>query len=140
MAPQGIRVLIVDDERTLADTLALIVTRSGYESMAVYNGKQAIEAAILFKPHAVISDVMMPDMNGIELARYFAENFSNCRVLLMTGHDSADNLVEASLSCGYVVNILTKPVLPRTILAFVASCAETFAKQQNSDSSLIDPV
>lgn len=138
MAPQAIRVLIVDDERTLADTLALIVTRSGYESMAVYNGREAIEAAVLFKPHAVISDVMMPGMNGIELARYFAENFSGCRVLLMTGHDSADSLVEASLSCGYVVNILTKPVMPQTILAFVASCAETSAEQQDSDSCETD--
>lgn len=140
MAPQGIRVLIVDDERTLADTLALIVTRSGYESMAVYNGKEAIEAAILFRPHAVISDVMMPGMNGIELARYFAENFTGCRVLLMTGHDSADNLVEASLSCGFVVNILTKPVMPQTILAFVASCAEALAKHQISDNSSTETV
>jgi DNA-binding NtrC family response regulator len=140
VAQQGIRVLIVDDEPTLADTLALIVTRSGYESMAVYNGEEAIEAAILFKPHAVISDVMMPGMNGIELARYFADNFTGCRVLLMTGHDSADNLVQASLSCGYVVNILTKPVMPQTILAFVASCAETLANQKKSDNSRTDTI
>ncbi len=135
MAPQGIRVLIVDDERTLADTLALIVTRGGYESMAVYNGREAVEAAILFKPHAVISDVMMPGMNGIELARYFAENYSGCRVLLLTGHDSAAKLVEASLSCGYVVNVLTKPVMPQTILAFVASCADALAKRKDSEGS-----
>jgi DNA-binding NtrC family response regulator len=140
VAQQGVRVLIVDDEQTLADTLALIVTRSGYESMAVYNGREAIEAAVLFRPHAVISDVMMPGMNGIELARYFAENFTGCRVLLMTGHDSADNLVESSLSSGYVVNILTKPVLPQTILAFVASCAEAMAKQQHSDGSHTETV
>ncbi len=133
MGQKGIRVLIVDDERTLADTLALIVTRSGYESMAVYDGREAIEAAALFRPHAVISDVMMPGMNGIELARYFTENFAGCRVLLMTGHDSAGSLAEASLSCGLIVNILTKPVMPQTILAFVASCAEAFAKQQEPD-------
>jgi len=133
-------VLIVDDERTLADTLALIVTRSGYESMAVYNGKEAIDAAILFRPHAVISDVMMPGMNGIELARYFAENFTGCRVLLMTGHDATDKLVEASLSCGYVVNILTKPVMPQTILAFVASCAEALAKHKTSDNNSTETV
>lgn len=140
MAQQGVRVLIVDDEQTLADTLALIVTRSGYESMAVYNGREAIEAAVLFRPHAVISDVMMPGMNGIELARYFAKNFIGCKVLLMTGHDSADSLVESSLSCGYVVNILTKPVMPQTILAFVASCAEALAKQPRADSGHTDTV
>lgn len=123
-APKSIRVLIVDDEHSVADTLALILSRSGHEALAVYSGMEAIDAAQNFMPHAVISDVMMPGMNGIQLAQYFADNFSGFRVLLMTGHDSAMPVVEKYLGgCGSVP-VLTKPALPQNILAFIARCAE----------------
>lgn len=118
------RVLIVDDEHSVADTLAMILNRSGHTSKAVYSGLEAIEAARDFKPHAMLSDVMMPGMNGIELARYFAENHAQCRVLLMTAYDSALDIAQAYLPSGHFFNVLLKPVLPKTALAFVDSCGE----------------
>lgn len=125
MPDQGhsIRVLVVDDEQSVADTLALILNRSGHESVATYSGLEAINAAKTLQPQALLSDVMMPGMNGIELARYFAENHAGCRVLLMTGYDSAFEIAQSFLPNGHFMNILTKPVLPQTVLAFVASCA-----------------
>lgn len=121
---RSVRVLIVDDESTVADTLALILNRSGHESMAVYSAAEAVEVAGNFKPQALLSDVVMPGMNGFELAHYFAENFSDCKLLLMTGHASAGDLADAFVARDLLPNVLTKPVLPQTILAFVASCAE----------------
>lgn len=125
---RSIRVLVVDDECTVADTLALILNRSGHESLAVYSAAEAVEVASSFKPQALLSDVVMPDMNGFELAQYFAENFTDCKLLLMTGHASATELAQTFLPPDYLPNVLTKPILPQTILAFVASCAESLRR------------
>lgn len=126
MAPSGqsLRVLVVDDEQPVADTLVLILNRSGHEAVAAYGAVEAVETAQNFKPHALVADVMMPGMNGIELARYFAENFIGCRVLLMSGIESAMEVAERFLSEGHSVPVVSKPVLPQTILAFVTKCAE----------------
>src|SRR5580658_4019700 len=62
------RVLVVDDEQVIADTLAKILDLNGYDASAVYTGTSAVESARLLQPDLVISDVIMPDMNGIEAA------------------------------------------------------------------------
>lgn len=121
----SVRVLIVDDECSVADTLALILNRSGHVSVAVYSAAEAVAVAGSFKPQALLSDVVMPGMNGFQLAQHFAENFTDCKLLLMTGHASAPELAQTSLPDGLLANVLTKPILPQTILAFVASCAES---------------
>jgi len=59
------RVLVVDDERLIADTLAEILSDEGFEVVAVYGGIQAVQQASQLCPHAVIADVMMPGMNGV---------------------------------------------------------------------------
>ena len=62
------KVLVADDERVIADTLAIILNQSGFEATAVYNGEKAVEAARIIRPDMLISDVIMTDMNGIDAA------------------------------------------------------------------------
>ena len=57
-------VLVADDERVIADTLAMILNQSGFEARAVYSGERALEIALEFKPDMLISDVIMSGMNG----------------------------------------------------------------------------
>jgi len=99
----------------------MILDRSGHQSLAVYSGREAVEAARTFDPHVVLSDVMMPGMSGIELAKWLAENYPDCKVLLMTGYNGG---IEGEGTEGHNLTILRKPVMPQTILAFVTSCAE----------------
>lgn len=61
-------ILIVDDEKVIADTLALILNAIGYESKAVYSGEAALETAERFKPDILISDVIMGGINGVDVA------------------------------------------------------------------------
>jgi CheY-like chemotaxis protein len=124
-----LRVLIVDDERTLADTLALIVNMSGHDSLAVYTGLEAVDAMQTFNPDVVLSDVTMPGLNGFELARHLAKNFPACKMLLMSGIDWAIELAEQHLERGQFAELLTKPVMPQKILDFVARCSESAALQ-----------
>lgn len=119
---QNVRVLVVDDEPTIADTLTMILKAGRYEARAVYSGLEAVTVLETFKPHAVISDVMMPGMTGIELAVHLADHWPICKLLLMSGHSDAFEQVERSLRNGYHHSILPKPVHPEQILAFVETC------------------
>jgi YesN/AraC family two-component response regulator len=118
-----LRVLIVDDEHNIADTLALILEKRGHVVRTAYSGEDAVRIAQSFHPHAVVSDVFMPGMTGIDLAIWLAENCPDCKVLLISGNASAFPMVEESIGRGHTHSILTKPVHPMQIIDFVASCA-----------------
>ena len=62
------KVLVADDERVIADTLAIILNQSGFQATAVYSGEKAVETAKTLQPDMVISDVIMTDLNGIDAA------------------------------------------------------------------------
>ncbi len=76
------KVLVADDERVIADTLAMILNQSGFQARAVYSGEKALELAPEFKPDMLISDVIMADLNGIDAA-------IRIRALLPVDQDSA---------------------------------------------------
>jgi|UPI00047E343E DNA-binding response OmpR family regulator len=118
-----LRVLVVDDERLIADTLALILQAHGYNVRQAYSGEDAVSLAERFVPHAVVSDVVMPGMNGIDLAIWFSFNCPNAKMLLVSGKEAAVPMLEASSRRGYTHTILAKPVHPTEILNFVATCA-----------------
>ena len=79
------RVLVVDDERVIADTLAKILNLNGYDASAVYTGTAAVESARSLKPDLIISDVILPDMDGIEAAINIRGFLPNCKILLFSG-------------------------------------------------------
>lgn len=119
---EPLRVLIVDDERVIADSLAMILRCKGHNALAVYDCDAAIALAEDFDPDAVISDVVMPGMNGIELSTYFEFHFPGCRVLLTSGNAATTGLLEDARRHGHVLNFLSKPVNPDEVLQFLASC------------------
>lgn len=123
MPSHSFRVLIVDDEQVIADSLAMIVSHSGHQALAVYSGLEAIEVAKEFNPQVLISDVLMPGIDGLELVGHFAKNYQDCRVLLMSGHADGTRVAQAYMSQGsLVVRFLPKPVAPKTILASIDQC------------------
>ncbi len=79
------KVLVADDERVIADTLAIILNQSGFDATAVYSGEKAVEMAIALKPDMVISDVIMTDMNGIDAAIRIRAILPSCKILLFPG-------------------------------------------------------
>ena len=72
-------------------------------------------------PHVLIADVMMPGMNGIDLAAWFAKHHRDCNVLLVSGHPEAAALLEESKLRGMRHTILPKPVHPTEIVAFITA-------------------
>jgi len=111
------RVLVADDERVIADTLAMILNQSGFEAQAVYSGERAVDLALTFKPEMLISDVIMGGMSGIEAAIQIRTHFPQVKVLLFSGQAATSDLLTEARAQGYEFEILAKPVHPQDLVA-----------------------
>jgi DNA-binding NtrC family response regulator len=117
------RIFVVDDEKCIADTLVAILRNSGYEALAFYDAQSALEQVESFSPELVISDVVMPGMNGVEMAVLIRERHPACRVLLFSGQAATADLLEGARRRGYDFELLAKPVHPTVLLAWAADVA-----------------
>ncbi|HEY3926771.1 MAG TPA: response regulator [Candidatus Koribacter sp.] len=114
------RVLVVDDEQVIADTLSIILNKAGFDASPVYTGTAAVESARNMKPDLIISDVIMPDMNGIEAAIQIRAFLPGCKILLFSGQAATADLLESARAKGHEFEILAKPVHPQDLLAKLA--------------------
>ena len=110
------RVLILDDEQIIANTLALILNKNGFEARAVYNAQDAIQTASQLSPDVLISDVIMEGMTGIDAAIRISQLVPNCRIILFSGQAATADLLQRAEADGYNFEILAKPVHPRVLL------------------------
>jgi len=115
------KVLVADDERVIADTLAMILNQSGFEARAVYSGEKALEEATTFQPNMLISDVIMADLNGIDAAIRIREILPAIKILLFSGQAATADLLEKARTEGYEFEILAKPVHPQDLLSRLRS-------------------
>ncbi len=115
-SPISPRVLVLDDERVIANTLALILNRSGYEARAVYNAEAAIKTASELLPDFLISDVIMDGMTGIDAAIRITEIVPKCRIILFSGQAATSDLLQRAEADGHRFELLMKPVHPRVLL------------------------
>jgi CheY-like chemotaxis protein len=106
-------------KRSFADSLAAILSHFGYETFAAYNGKAALEQARIFEPDFLVTDVMMPVMNGIELAIQIRDLLPACKVILFSGMAVTSALVDDAKSRGHYFEVLPKPVQPKVLLAYL---------------------
>ena len=111
------KVLVADDERVIADTLAMILNQSGFDARAVYSGEKALDLASTFQPDMLISDVIMADLNGIETAIRIRELLPQIKILLFSGQAATADLLEKARARGYEFEILAKPVHPQDLLS-----------------------
>lgn len=118
LPPNGkaIRVLVADDERTIANTLARILNASGFEARAVYSGEKAVEAARVLQPDILITDMVMTGITGLEAAISILALAPDCRIILFSGQASTADLEERAEATGHRIEILAKPIHPQTLL------------------------
>jgi len=115
------RVLIIDDEKAVADTLVLILQRKGYDATAAYSGPEALKTVESFAPDCFISDVIMPGINGIEVCSAIEKKHPACHVLLFAGQAFKNDLFEKMRDEGHTWEVLSKPLPPDKLLAKLAS-------------------
>jgi DNA-binding response OmpR family regulator len=118
---KSLSILLVDDERSITDTLSQILRRAGYECRTAYGAADALEILNDFTPRLIITDVMMPEMDGIELAKIIRRKHPQCNILLFSGNAATQDLLVNARAEGHSFNVLAKPVHPRDFLAKVAA-------------------
>jgi DNA-binding NtrC family response regulator len=116
MASRKLKILVVDDDSSVADTLTMVLNFSGFDAIAAYSGEQALDLARQTTYDHLVTDVMMEPMDGIQAAIAIQAICPGCTVLLMSGNERTASLLADSVRDGYNFEILAKPVHPTLIL------------------------
>lgn len=111
------RIFVIDDEVVIADTLSAILRNNGYDATAFYDGESALAASAKCRPDVIISDVVMPRMNGVEVAIQISRRHPDCKILLFSGNAGMSGILESAANSGYPFDVMTKPVHPKDLLA-----------------------
>jgi CheY-like chemotaxis protein len=113
---RGTRVFVVDDEQIISSTLATILRRSGFDAVAFTDPLEGLREARITPPDLLISDVMMPELSGIDLAILIKKDCPDCKVLLFSGQAATANLLETARAAGHDFQLLSKPIHPADLL------------------------
>lgn len=112
--PTRLRVLLVDDDRELNKSLSKILRKAGYDVVNVFSGVELLESVDKKRFDAVIMDIKLPDISGLELLRRVKEMDSIIGTLMLSGAATLEDAVEA-LNQGADAFII-KPVNPENLL------------------------
>ena len=119
------RVLVVDNEHMIADTLALILRQNGLDATVAYSGEEAVEKALTLRPEIVLSDIIMGAMNGLEAAILICEALPECKVLLFSGQPATADLLREERFHGRGFEVMAKPVHPTVILEEIKAIVDS---------------
>jgi DNA-binding response OmpR family regulator len=109
-------VLVVDDELLIADTMTEILRRSGFNAICAYDGIAALELALRIAPDFVLTDVVMPHMNGVQLAIAIRKALPDTKILLLSGQAGITEIVDWGRNEGYLFELIAKPIHPEKLL------------------------
>lgn len=110
------KVLVVDDEKLIADSLAAILNQSGFEARASYSGAEAIRLTQEFCADILLCDVLMPLTNGVEAAIAIQEACPEMRIVLFSGQAATGDILRQAHDLGYDFELLPKPLHPNELL------------------------
>ena len=111
------RVLVVDDDRLVADTLSMIYNANGYEAEARYSAAEGFARAKDFSPALIICDVTMPEESGLDLAERMQDVLPNIQMLMLTAYASnAAKVTAHSRRLRRPLKLLNKPCRPDDLL------------------------
>jgi CheY-like chemotaxis protein len=111
------RILVVDDEELIAHSLRDILTRAGFDTVCALSGTEAIELAGEICPDIVISDVIMPDLDGVQTAIRIRRACPAARILLFSGQSATSDLLQRARAEGHTFDLLPKPIHPARLIA-----------------------
>jgi DNA-binding response OmpR family regulator len=117
-------VLVVGDEAEAADLLVATLQRSGYAAIAAYDGRSALETALLVPPEVVIADVELAEIDGIELAIKLKSKIPDCKILLLSKQETTTEPPALASGKADEIQVLNKPIKPSDLFAHVSACLE----------------
>lgn len=118
-----VTVMVVDDEETLANTTAEILNAAGFCAFVAYDGESALDLSLKFHPDILLTDVVMPRMNGVELALAVKDNFPHTAIVLFSGQAETSDLLGKARAGGHSFDVLAKPVHPLKLIEYLKGVA-----------------
>jgi CheY-like chemotaxis protein len=112
----ALHIFVVDDEKAIAETLAIILGKSGFVVTSFTNPLEALEKAPMRSPGLLLSDVVMPALSGVELAVQVKEKCPNCKILLFSGQAETTDLLTAARKQGHDFPLVAKPIHPADLI------------------------
>jgi CheY-like chemotaxis protein len=113
--------LVIDDDKAVADTLAMVLNTDGFGARAVYSGEAGVALARTLDFDFLVTGVVMPQMNGIDAAIQIRELLPKCKVLLVSGDNDTTALLQGAQARGYIFEVLAKPVHPLVLFQALRS-------------------
>ncbi len=111
------RILVVDDDRLVADTLNMVFLANGFDSEARYSAADGLNRARTFSPQLMLCDVTMPEETGLQLVEKVSAEMPDVRLLMLTAYSSNMEKVDAHATrTGRMLKLLRKPCRPELLL------------------------
>jgi len=130
-----LRVLVVDDEQNLCDLLSMALKYEGWEVRTAQDGTSALRAARSWRPDAVVLDVMLPDLDGLEVLRRLRADHDDVPVLFLTAKDAVEDRV-AGLTAGGD-DYVTKPFSLEEVVARLRGLLRRTAAHSSTPDSVL---
>jgi DNA-binding response OmpR family regulator len=111
------RILVVDDEHLITDTICAILNANGFDAVGAYNADEALEAVALSQPEIVLTDVLMPRMSGVDLGIKLRGQFPRMKIVLFSGQASTSSMIERAEVDGHSFPLFPKPIHPEELIA-----------------------
>jgi DNA-binding NtrC family response regulator len=119
-----LRVLVIDDEQPIADSLVTIFRNNGFDATSVYSGYSAIEAARSVHPDVVISDVRMPGVNGLDAILSIWRRLPSAKFILCSGQADYTDRLSMAREQGFSFVYLHKPIPPQSFIEYLKDWAQ----------------
>lgn len=115
------KILLVDDESEVTQSLAAILANYEYEVRVAGTAEEAVETIAQWQPDLAIVDVVLPRMGGIDLAVVIRDTHPRCQIVLFSGNQTTQSLLEEAATKGHLFEVLAKPVHPMFMVDYVSS-------------------
>jgi two-component system, OmpR family, response regulator len=113
--PQGVRVLVVDDEPSIVDVISMALRHHGFGVESAGTGREALDWVRRWRPHVMVLDVMLPDMDGFEVARRLSAEHAEVPIVFLSARDATTDKVRGLTTGGD--DYVTKPFSLEELIA-----------------------
>jgi two-component system, OmpR family, response regulator len=131
---QRLRVLVVDDEPNILDVISMALRYESFEVATAANGREALAAVREFRPHVILLDIMLPDMEGFEVARRLGADRAGIPIIFLTARDTTEDKVRGLTMGGD--DYVTKPFSLEELIARIRALLRRTGVESGETSSL----
>ena len=124
------RILIVDDEKHIAELISLYLMKEGYETKEVYDGRRAMDEFYAFKPELIMLDLMLPGMDGYQICTEIRKKIDTPIIMLTARSDTFDKVLGLEMGAD---DYIVKPFEPKEMVARVKAVLRRYEKKEEKN-------